>query len=102
MTTAHTPGPWIVSGDTYPIHILAPHRGGAHDPEHICTVGGDFLCPESPDENEANARLIATSPNLLELCEEALAHLQALVYTPDRERLRLSLRKAIHTARGMD
>jgi len=60
--TEHTPGPWIINDTRYPIHILAPHRGGEHDPEHICAVGGDFLCPESPDENEANAHLIAAAP----------------------------------------
>lgn len=61
----HTPGPWVTNpNDTYPLQVFnadpAPGR------LEICNVGGSGFCPESDEENRANARLIATAPELLD------------------------------------
>lgn len=54
MTTKHTPGPWARSG----ISIMA---------QNCCIATCDTQAACSSDEiDEANARLIATAPDLLE------------------------------------
>lgn len=61
----HTPGPWRVPtamfGDD--IEVYHPTTGGMVRP--ICTMHGEG------DVTEANARLIASAPDLLAACEEA-------------------------------
>ena len=60
---AHTPGPWTIE----PIHRL--------DSEIIITEPGVAIDYDDVDhkEQEANARLIAAAPDLLEACQ-ALLH----------------------------
>ena len=54
--TKHTPGPWHIGKD--PAHIYAGYT------KHVATVhGGDCL---PPDVSDANARLIAAAPDLLQ------------------------------------
>lgn len=67
MTNAHTPGPWYIdrTGEHYgqrPYGIRAGERGLTR--RNIVNWGG-FAAPASP-ETEANARLIAAAPDLLE------------------------------------
>src|SRR5438067_1534178 len=81
--TKHTPGPWEVFGDAQVI-IRKPNRAGAMVPGNVCHVA---LSPrqisfgprqdyqEALAERAANARLIATSPDLLELLREFVSHL---------------------------
>lgn len=59
----HTRGPWRISGDTYPIGILV---GDENDPQIVAQVGGDHMSIESDEECQANAKLIASAPELLE------------------------------------
>ena len=70
MSTAHTPGPWAFEDEFV--------RAGD-------VVIADPYCEETastrPGEMEANARLIAAAPDLLEACEELL-HV-ADDYAPD-------------------
>ena len=60
MRTAHTPGPWFYNRD----------EGGMHG--HVISTGDYIICdlPEAGDgaapHTEANARLIAVAPDLLE------------------------------------
>jgi len=63
MTNQHTPGPWTAIGPAvyFPAHTN-PMETGGFDISN---------CPHS----EANARLIATAPELLEALQEALAAL---------------------------
>lgn len=58
MEAKHTPGPWEVNGD----NIFVGNGWG------IARVHIDL-----PKHKDANARLIAASPDLLELLEELLA-----------------------------
>jgi hypothetical protein len=74
----HTPGPWYSSSPDFPIGILSAHRFGEGDPEQICFIGGDVMAPESSDENEANAALIAAAPELLRACKEAIPEIRCL------------------------
>lgn len=67
---SHTPGPWRVE----PVGraaFRAPNEDGAND---LCIIAENGLCPgivwEYLKEGEANARLIAASPDLLALCKE--------------------------------
>ena len=60
----HTPGPWRVEQQSYnehPYGVMAP-ESAKHDL--------DLLCEFSPEmTNDANARLIAAAPDLLEALE---------------------------------
>lgn len=71
MTTktkaAHTPGPWMLTGEIDRIHsgeVICP---GKHEsPVAVCC---DFNRYEREEEREANARLIAAAPDLLAACK---------------------------------
>lgn len=69
--TEHTPGPWVQSGDygLLKTEIVAPnalHRAIASVwTRRVNESGTTLVWPEG----EANARLIATAPELLDACE---------------------------------
>jgi len=71
----HTPGPWLV--ETVPTacgicHKVGPFPGKRPEdkPRHACLYA-DYPSKGNPadDELEANARLIAAAPDLLEACQ---------------------------------
>lgn len=69
--TKHTPGPWVASDWGY---IVADDPTGRHEDIYIAEV-----CREDdegrivpPIEQQANARLIAAAPDLLNMCERLL------------------------------
>ena len=68
MTTKHTPGPWTIKHDD--CHIYAPCGG------HTGLIAGcgGHSCRRRDllDEQRANAKLIAASPELLAACKQAL------------------------------
>jgi hypothetical protein len=72
FVTKHTPGPWTVEdvmGDG-PIDICGPDEPGQGSPNLIATAfadlgAGGFVSQRTA---EANARLIAAAPDLLEAC----------------------------------
>jgi len=65
----HTPGPWIVMlSEDKPYAILPAGRHGT-----ICQFSDVYM------DQEANARLIAAAPDLLEACEEALPYCDGLI-----------------------
>ena len=86
----HTPGPWINDGTT--ISARPDPENSATYVAPICTMDEDW----TPEILAANARLIASSPALLELCERALRALSE----DDFPGLRDDLRAAITQATG--
>lgn len=99
MSGGHTDGPWQL--DEYTGCVYGP----GEDPDPIQTVGAG-----GPPEQQANARLIAAAPDLLEAlsdCREALEGLQGdtLGRHPAhgyyyRDELLAKVRAAIATAKG--
>ena len=66
----HTPGPWSIEADTSHFGTLSTVVGGKKLPHQQMTVQVGGMADWC--EQEANARLIAASPDLLEACEYAL------------------------------
>jgi len=80
MEAKHTKGPWTI--DNGPKSLDADHRlfeihsltgGKTNDGNVIAIVVGDIFDHTVPLKNqaEANARLIAAAPDLLEACKKA-------------------------------
>ena len=72
MTAQHTPGPWVVGpvDDTVVTHLGADGRR-----YEVAAVEGDYNDPDQWPVMEANARLIAAAPDLLEAAKQALWHI---------------------------
>ena len=79
MKAKYTPGPWGVGlSNGYGSKTTIYTRHGKSDPyaeRYVGQAAGD-----SADEAEANARLIAASPSLLEACKRILPMLSAYGY----------------------
>lgn len=95
MTAAHTPGPWVVAGPE-----------AASGPGYVMTRGGTYIAKPLIN-NEANARLIAAAPELLDALEAALAHFGPFAEItingqrdPDDVRVTALIRAAIAKATG--
>lgn len=73
--TEHTPGPWTVSADRdawgfYMLHDVASHECDECDE---CDDAIESHCPRCGwERDDANARLIAAAPDLLEALEMLL------------------------------
>jgi hypothetical protein len=84
MTTQHTPGPWIGAGPSFGDPLPRYTTSIMTEWEH--EDGGYIEICELPfhhhdDENEANARLIAAAPDLLEALQHLMvAHGEQLDY----------------------
>ena len=68
MTTKHTPGPWIAApyqtdAPGFAVGLSIYHDGTAAG---FAETGNDYLLLTSHELTEANARLIAAAPDLLE------------------------------------
>lgn len=80
-TAEPTPQPWELNIHRYPNgklsgapYIYAPNGPDGH--RHICQPFLDEGAPqEIQDEQEANARLLAAAPDLLEACKSLVAHM---------------------------
>jgi len=87
MTNAiHTPGPWTYEGDhthrQFNIRMLGHLIGTKDEAKHICTVNNlptHVLANRDPATAEANARLIAAAPELLEALKRAAFALESAV-----------------------
>lgn len=91
--TSHTPGPWFVGGETDHGEIL------------ICSDARPTICAVDPGAREwctqANARLIAAAPDLLDALQSILPDAVANhVGGPDTELRINSARAAITKATG--
>lgn len=77
MKAKHTPGPWELTGDPCHFDTLTSVRGGPSEirgkglkwRQLMVEIGGYA----DPATAEANARLIAAAPDLLEALQELLA-----------------------------
>jgi len=93
MTEKHTPGPWeVVSFEDmgYKYHdIKKRYSESSGDVGEVCTVSpyaGGYAEVVDDDEIEANARLIAAAPDLLEVLLKVDACLQEYIEFLDSER----------------
>ena len=87
--TAYTKAPWTVINEGYPIRVYgnSPDERGEHGTPLVCRIGGHALAPIDCEENEANARLIAAAPDLLEALKRAqtvMRKLSGLAWTGSR------------------
>jgi hypothetical protein len=77
MTTQHTPGPWIGAGpsfgDPLPRYTTSIVTEWEHEDEGYIGIC-ELPFHHHDDENEANARLIAAAPDLLEALKEMLVN----------------------------
>ncbi len=96
-TAKHTPGPWEAKGKSvrttnHTTQGSAPngYEGG------ICNCMGRRMGPRSGiDETaEANARLIAAAPEMLDALEEVLPHLERFGYADSSKMVRNAIAKA--------
>lgn len=75
METKYTPGPWLISDQGKPatfVYALNPH--GYNKFWTLVQGGGNSITERTTDEElEANARLIAAAPELLEACAAIVA-----------------------------
>jgi hypothetical protein len=72
MSNAHTPGPWVVGpvDDTVVTHL---GRDGVR--YEIAAIDGDYNSPDEWPTMEANARLIAAAPDMLDALKALLFEL---------------------------
>lgn len=65
----HTPGPWFAMRTVAYWEVCPQNAGNAGIPWTVCDV-----CPSAGGLQEANARLIAAAPEMLELLEEIVTN----------------------------
>jgi len=80
MTEQHTPGPWLYSGDEDGDFIVWKSDS---DDDFLCNIGGHLasvgvvngntIAFDINREEQANARLIATAPELLEALDNLVS-----------------------------
>ena len=109
MTHAtHTPGPWTYESDhthrQFNIRMLGHHIGTKDEAKHICTVNNlpsHVLANRDPLTAEANARLIASAPELLAALELIDSHLTRCInFSGVNPELRERLEQQQHNARA--
>jgi hypothetical protein len=88
----HTPGPWKVYQEKP--HYYSVGTDYAHDRGHDCNIVRDIRC-------EANARVMAAAPELLDALEASLPNLEwANIHGSRCEELLNQTKAAIRKARG--
>lgn len=108
MTTQHTPGPWSINtagsakrGEEFKITEIYVYAPDTQDDTAICA---DVIDPVTQKPSEANARLIASAPDLLDvlnLCEGNISSLAAshpMIYTHWLNVVRAAISKATESA----
>lgn len=86
MTTKYTPGPWIVRDSDFGSEVwITTKKRNANNTVEICTVDAGFDEPFE-SEQQANARLIAAAPELLEALLNALPYVEDVL--SDKEQLK--------------
>lgn len=101
MNAKHTPGPWKIRRVTHYDIRIAPES----EPEHVSIAGMAIWGEEHREELEANARLIAAAPELLEALKDCVQWLTAFAKGTGNEIIRETDRyqkyvSAIRSAEG--
>lgn len=82
-TDRHTPGPWEVK----PVDSLDFRRPGEDGAKDLCIVAANGICPgivwDYLKEGEANARLFAAAPDMIEALREAEEALRSCYQVAD-------------------
>lgn len=95
--TQHTPGPWNINhGANY-----LPSVSSSVTHTKICDIAGqddDAGIKDFQNESEANARLIAAAPELLEALKEADIDLNSNQIETARKRIKEAIKKATESA----
>lgn len=91
----HTPGPWAISTDKFECGIA---QGVRSKNGSICQINW-MVRKRAPLESEANARLIAAAPEMLEVLREMAQPNNKAFITP---RMALLIDSAIAKAEGRD
>lgn len=99
MTTQHTPGPWHAR-----VHSTYSHIWGPDGTKRGCIGSVNLHGDTSREEREANARLIAAAPELLEALRRAWALVDSQIRcnapTENAIKLAADIRAAIARAEG--
>lgn len=74
MEAKHTPGPWFITGGEMTKYVEA--RIGNRLLQEVAAVGPTVADDGYGDQQQANARLIAAAPELLEALQAVLADVQ--------------------------
>ena len=94
--SAHTPGPWLIQrGDEWADGIVTLHGHNEDGTPMYWTVAS---YNRRRDEAEANARLIAAAPELLEALKELIAAVDAIGERPSGELTPRALLEALFDA----
>jgi len=92
----HTPGPWKVMGTAYQRSV------GGGQGRFFCAIAANERYDEG--EKDANAQLIAAAPDMHDVLEQCLIHLNAKkltnLWTDGEEKLLTEVRGAIDKAEG--
>lgn len=81
----YTPGPWEIHGANYHNEILIGQEGRKHSSGKVVHVGWD-ICGYESEEWKANAKLIASAPEMLEALESAVKFIRNCPELNDDER----------------
>jgi hypothetical protein len=83
--TIHTPGPWLRSKSGKTFQIVAGSDGNGDPNELVATVNPiGYNCEYEPcDETKANARLIATAPDLLDALQVCIDSFEEMIGISD-------------------
>ena len=83
MTAKHTPGPWYALRGQRNISIRYKTGDGLLPMVNVASVRGQFPTDCPYGSSEANARLIAAAPELLEALQKMLPELRGLSIVSD-------------------
>ena len=101
--SAHTPGPWVFRSESGASGCDDNDMGGIYAPDfvEVCWFGNGttYYPTEGCPPSEANGRLMAAAPDLLEACIQAEAAIAGLDFDGCPEALAV-IRAAIAKAEG--
>jgi hypothetical protein len=102
MSTQHTPGPWKAVRNASFWEVVTPPPGQTLDQANEYSPSLAYVWGEGEEQAEANARLIAEAPDLLEALRTARDHIDMdaleISHCKDAERIRAAIAKATEAA----